>query len=411
MIGGRVALALAPNVLSEVSRGRRCVTVTGTNGKSTTTRMIRAALSTRGQVASNVNGDNMPPGIVSAFMMAPRAQFAALEVDEMHLPIVAGQVNPAVMVLLNLSRDQLDRVGEIGTVERRLRQAVNAHPDATIVANCDDPLIASAAWDAKSVIWVAAGTTWGADSAGFPRGGRLVRQGDDWHVVGADHPYRRPEPDWWLEKVEASGQATLRSREGHATDVKLNLPGAANLGNAAHAIVAAHQVGVDIDDASRAIGEVREVAGRYSTHEVNGRRVRMMLAKNPAGWQEAMTMVDATANGLVIAVNGQIPDGEDLSWLWDVDFSVLQQYPCAERVVASGERAADLAVRLEYAGIHCECVPDTIEALTRCAEGRIEFLANYTSFRDTKREIDRREKERHAGTQGTQTTAEGGRDE
>jgi len=395
MIGGEVALAISPRVLADLARGRRCVTVTGTNGKSTTTRMVRAALSTRGAVASNVNGDNMPPGLVTALMESPAAPFAALEVDEMHLPLVAADVDPAVMVLLNLSRDQLDRVGEIGTVERRLRSAVDTHPRAVVVANCDDPLIASAAWDSAHVVWVAAGGGWGADSVGFPRGGRVVRADGSWHVVDGPSDFARPDPLWWLEGAQpgsagADGaSAVLVGPDGVREELHLALPGVANLGNAAQAVAAAVALGVDAHAAVTAVCGVSEVAGRYSVHEVDGRLVRVMLAKNPAGWQEAMTMIDPEVDQVVVAVNGQVPDGQDLSWLWDVDFTVLETGR-RRTVVACGERGADLAVRLEYDGLHCRRVGTPMEAIQLCRPGKVELLANYTAFRDLKRVLDAR---------------------
>ena len=174
MIGGEVALRISPRLLKELSAPFSSVIVTGTNGKSTTTRMVRAALESAGRVASNINGDNMTSGVLTALMQGKGATRAALEVDEMHVPAVAADVDPAVFVYLNLSRDQLDRVGEIGTVERRLREGASTHPDAVVVANCDDPLIVSAAADNPNVVWVAAGGGWGDDSAAYPRGGRVV---------------------------------------------------------------------------------------------------------------------------------------------------------------------------------------------------------------------------------------------
>ena len=120
----------------------------------------------------------------------------------------------------------------------------------------------------------------------------------------------------------------------------------------------------------------------YSTHDVDGRLARLMLAKNPAGWQEAMTMIDPRVDQVVIGVNGQVPDGQDLSWLWDVDFAALDAQ--GRRVVACGERGADLAVRLEYAGIHCQLAPLPMDALALCRPGKVEMLLNYTAMRDFK---------------------------
>ena len=118
----------------------------------------------------------------------------------------------------------------------------------------------------------------------------------------------------------------------------------------------------------------------------------MMLAKNPAGWQEAMTMVDPRVDQVVIGVNGQVPDGQDLSWLWVVDFSRVNQP--GRRVIACGERGADLAVRLEYEGVHCDLVALPMDALALCEPGRVEVLLNYTAMRDFKIVLDRKEGKR-----------------
>lgn len=403
MIGGEVASRIHPNILSELAVPMNSVIVSGTNGKSTTNRFIRAALETAGQVASNVNGDNMGSGIITALMTAPTAPHAALEVDEMHVPAVAAHVSPKVFVFLNLSRDQLDRVGEIGSVERRLRQAVEENPDSLVVANCDDPLIVSAACEARNVVWVAAGAGWGGDSAAYPRGGRVVRDSDSWHLIEAFPGEKlpklreRPTPDWTIGNIDlmpegASGpSAILYGPNDVRVPLHLQLPGRANLGNAAQAVAAAVALGIDPQVAANAIGQVRQVAGRYSIHDVDGRRARIMLAKNPAGWQEAMTMVDPRVKQVVIAVNGQVPDGQDLSWLWDVDFSVLSASD-DRRIVACGERGADLAVRLEYAGIHCDLAPLPMDALKLLEPGKVEMLLNYTALRDFKVILDARQK-------------------
>ena len=398
MIGGEVAMRISPKFLSELAAPYSSVIVTGTNGKSTTTRMVRAALESAGPVASNINGDNMTSGVITALMRGKGATRAALEVDEMHVPAVAADVNPAVFVYLNLSRDQLDRVGEIGSVERRLRDGASTHSDAIVVANCDDPLIVSAAADNPNVVWVAAGAGWGGDSAAYPRGGRVVRSGEDWHLIpvfdGEALPElsARPQPQWWLEDIELAPEgprATLRGPDGVSVPLDLLLPGRANLGNAAQAVAAAVAMGIDPAAAAAAVSSVTEVAGRYSVHDVNGRSARLMLAKNPAGWQEAMTMIDPRVDQVVIGVNGQVPDGQDLSWLWDVDFSAVKQP--GRRVVACGERGADLAVRLEYAGVHCDLVPLPMDALAACEPGRVEMLLNYTAMRDFKVLLDRKE--------------------
>ncbi len=376
MIGGLVAMTLDRSVLRQLGAGRRTAIITGTNGKSTTTRMVAAALATMGPVATNSEGANMDAGLVSALAADRTAALAALEVDEMHVPHVSDAVDPAVIVLLNLSRDQLDRVGEINHIERTLRAGLTHHPRAVVVANCDDVLMTSAAYDCPNVVWVAAGGGWANDSVSCPRSGEvIVREGRLWHSTGAD--FARPDPQWWYDDENLYGPA------GFVIPMRLSLPGAVNRGNAAQAVAAAVAMGADAHAAVAAVSTVDEVAGRYRTVRVGDHDARLLLAKNPAGWQEALSMVDKKAAGVVISVNGQVPDGEDLSWLWDVRFEHFDD----TTVVAAGERGTDLAVRLGYAGVKHSLVHDTVQAIESCPPGRVEVVANYTAFLQLQRAL------------------------
>jgi lipid II isoglutaminyl synthase (glutamine-hydrolysing) len=378
MIGGLVALTLDRSILRQLGAGRRTVIITGTNGKSTTTRMTAAALSMMGPVATNAEGANMDAGLVAALAAHRDAGLAALEVDEMHVPHVLEAVDAAVLVLLNLSRDQLDRVGEINVIERALRAGLAGHPQTVVVANCDDVLMTSAAYDSPNVVWVAAGGAWANDSVSCPRSGEvIVRDQGDWYSTGAD--FKRPSPHWWFD------HDTLYGPDGLALPMRLALPGSVNRGNAAQAVAAAVALGADPAAAVTAVSGVDEVAGRYRTVLIGAHQVRMLLAKNPAGWQEALSMVDKHAAGVVISVNGQIPDGEDLSWLWDVRFEHFED----TAVVAAGERGTDLAVRLGYAGVGHTLVHDTMAAIASCPPGRVEVVANYTAFLQLQRRLAR----------------------
>lgn len=381
MIGGLIAGAIDPNIMSNLGGGRPAVLVTGTNGKSTTTRMLASALRTTYPVATNDGGDNMDAGIISALLAGAKASHLVLEVDELHVPHVADNLKPAALVLLNLSRDQLDRVGEINKIERALRGAIEAHPEMLVIANCDDVLMTSVAFDAPNVVWVSAGAGWMGDSVTCPRtGGHVVRTPEDWYAVKplADgRTFRRPTPTW---KVDDNGLVTPAG----AVKMHLALPGRANRGNAAQAIAAAVEAfQVPLDAALGACERVDDVAGRYSTIRWEGREIRLLLAKNPAGWQEALSMVDRTADGLVIATNGQVADGVDMSWLWDVKFEDFENLA----VKASGERGTDLAVRLTYADINHELIADPVQAILACPPGRVEVLANYTAFRDLRKAL------------------------
>lgn len=378
MIGGLVAMTLDRSILRQLSIGRRTVLITGTNGKSTTTRMTSAALQTVGPVATNSEGANMDAGLVAALAASRTAPLAVLEVDEMHVPHVSDATDPAVIVLLNLSRDQLDRVGEINVIERTLRAGLARHPSAIVVANCDEVLMTSAAYDHPAVVWVAAGGAWAGDSVSCPRSGEvIVRNQEHWYSTGAD--FTRPSPHWWFDND------TLYGPHGLALPMRLALPGSVNRGNAAQAVAAAVTLGADPKAAVAAVSAVGEVAGRYRTIRLGAHRVRLLLAKNPAGWQQALSMVDRHAAGVVIAVNGQVPDGEDLSWLWDVRFEHFQHTP----VVAAGERGTDLAVRLSYADVPYTLVHDTVAAIASCPPGSVDVVANYTAFLQLQRKLAR----------------------
>lgn len=391
MIGGLIAEKIDPGVLGNLGAGRPAAIVTGTNGKSTTTRMLATAMRATGRsVATNEGGDNMDAGVISALMATPDADALVLEVDELHVAHIAAALNTRVLVLLNLSRDQLDRVGEINKIERSLRDAVDANPDAVVVANCDDPLIASAAWDAPNVVWVSAGGGWINDATSSPRtGGPIIQSDGDWYAVkplpdGSE--FRRPTPTW---RITEEGVVTPY---GTTEPLNLTLPGNANRGNATLATAAAVELGAETRTALRATETVDNVAGRYSTVRVGDHDIRMLLAKNPAGWQEALSMVDRTADGVVIAVNGHVADGEDLSWLWDVVFEDFGDIA----VKAAGERGTDLSVRLTYGGIDNELIHDPLRAIAACPPGRVEVLANYTAFRDLKKAVEKRADDRRS---------------
>lgn len=376
MIGGLIALKLDPQIMGKLGAGRPCALVTGTNGKSTTTRMLATALGSKYRVAWNDGGDNMDAGIVSALLNDEDDEVICLEVDEMHVPHVMDTLHPQAVVLLNLSRDQLDRVGEINTIEKRLRNAVNSHPETVVVANCDDMMMTSVAYDHPRTVWVSTGGNWSNDATTSPRNNAAIVHADgDWYAVDkmADgREFRRPTPHYWVDDDGFHGP------DGLHFPLNLRVPGRANRGNAVQAIVAAISMGIAAEQAVAAAEQVEAVSGRYSTVHWDGRNIRLLLAKNPAGWQEALNMANRDADSLIIAVNGQQGDGIDLSWLWDVRFENFSN----QHVVAAGERATDLSVRLTYAEIPHDLVHDSMEAITSCPEGDIEVLANYTAFRE-----------------------------
>ena len=186
------------------------------------------------------------------------------------------------------------------SIERTLRAGLARHPKAVVVANCDDVLMTSAAYDSPNVVWVAAGGAWANDSVSCPRSGEvIVRDGGHWYSTGAD--FKRPSPHWWFD------DDTLYGPDGLALPMRLALPGAVNRGNAAQAVAAAVALGADPAAAVAAVSAVDEVAGRYRTVRIGQHDARILLAKNPAGWQEALSMVDKHAAGWSSPSTGRCP--------------------------------------------------------------------------------------------------------
>jgi UDP-N-acetylmuramyl tripeptide synthase len=369
MIGGRVTLALDPLALRRLGRDRTVVLVTGTNGKTTTSLMLTRALQALAEVAANSDGANMPDGVLAALTARPDAPYAVLEVDETYVPYVADQLRPAVLVLLNLSRDQLDRVGEVRATERDLRAAIAGLPGTVVVANCDDVLVTSAASAAAKPVWVGTGRHWTGDSTACPRcEGRIETRDAHW-TCGCG--LARPEPDWKLDGD------LVRTPGGRQVDLDLRLPGDANRANAALALAAAHRLGVPPHTAAARLRTITDIGGRYRTIRRSRHSVRLMLAKNPAGWAETLRVLDEDTP-VVVAVNAHEADGRDLSWLWDVHFERLR----GRQVVVTGERRADLAVRLCYAEVAHWAEPDPAAAIDALPPGGVELVANYTAFRD-----------------------------
>jgi lipid II isoglutaminyl synthase (glutamine-hydrolysing) len=369
VIGGVLGLRVEPDLLRLLATGRQIVLVTGTNGKTTTTRLITAALSALGQeVASNAFGANMEAGLASALGRAPQAPYAVLEVDERYLPAVIESTSPRVVVLLNLSRDQMDRAAEIWLTARRWRQAL-AKADCEVVANADDPLVAWAASSSAKVTWVAAGQRWHEDSWCCPECGSHLRRDElGWRC--GECRFARPPTSWVLS------EGAVIDESGRMTELSLALPGRANRSNAVMALAVGAYFGATLDEALPQLREVTSVAGRYTQVQRGGKAVRLLLAKNPAGWLEAFDVLTAGPVPVLLAVNAQGPDGRDTSWLWDVDYRVLRGRP----VLVAGERRLDLAVRLEADEVPFELADGIDDAISRVPGGELDVIANYTAF-------------------------------
>jgi lipid II isoglutaminyl synthase (glutamine-hydrolysing) len=386
VIGGRLGLIIDPDLLAHLAADREIALISGTNGKTTTTRLTTAALGVLGPVATNSFGANMPTGHTSALAKAGDTPYAVLEVDEHYLAQVIVATTPKVIALLNLSRDQLDRAKEVAMMAQLWREALVDQP-VHLVANADDPMVVWAASVGTDVTWVAAGQRWHDDSWVCPEcGGAITRRGEadlaaggapstDWYCTSCS--LRRPSPQWTLD-----GDAVV-APDGSRHLVTLQLPGRVNRANAATALAVAAQFGVRPADALPRLAEVASIAGRYAQVDRDGRAVRLLLAKNPAGWLEAFDMADRAPT--LLSINARDPDGLDTSWLFDVDFAPL----AGRQVLITGDRAYDLAVRLEVNEVPFQHVTTFAQAVASVPPGRLEVIANYTAFQDIRAELDR----------------------
>ena len=358
-------------------------------------------------MVSNDTGANMPAGHVAALAGAPPGVPAVLEVDEGYLGRLIEETTPRVVVLLNLSRDQLDRISEVRMLVERWRAAFSGlrpgHGDAgsetVVVANADDPMVTWAAMAAPDVRWVGAGQVWHLDAVGCPACGGRIDFGAEGGWACNRCSFARPGREAWLD------DADLVLADGSRYPVELALPGQFNRANAAMVVTAAPAMMDDgaadgVDDSlgrgpaailSR-VAAIDQVAGRFSSLIRRGHPVRLLLAKNPAGWTAIFDLLDedrpAAEGPVVLSVNARTADGFDTSWLWDVPFERL----AARSVVATGDRRLDLAVRLRYAGVATTVVDHPMDAVDRAAQltgdtsggspAPIDFVGNYTAFAD-----------------------------
>ena len=368
-ISGRVMNTLAPRAIEELARGQRVSLVSATNGKTTTTRLLAAALASDGRrVISNSTGANLTSGIVPTLAKADGKGDAVLEVDERVLPKVVDPLDAQLLVLGNLSRDQLDRFGEVHAVSDAWRQTTEAHPELAIVANASDPHVVWSAMPAK-VTWVALGLGWRSDATTCPSCGALLT----WSTDRFDCPacgFAQPDTPNHLD-------GTNLVLDGARIPLRLALPGPWNVANAALAVTAATQLGIAPERAAAAAGSVKSVAGRSMAIPLgDGRDATLLLSKNPAGWTEVLRFLHEQETSVVIAVNARVADGKDTSWLWDVPYELLQGHKTA----ASGERALDVAVRLRYAEVNSLVEPDPLEAARQLPGDSVNIVASYTQF-------------------------------
>jgi UDP-N-acetylmuramyl tripeptide synthase len=414
---GRLLLRLSPGALHRMARDldEGSVLVSATNGKTTTAAMLAACLERAGRpVVHNRAGSNMAWGVATALLEAGRApgQLGLFEVDEAWLPSVADQVDPRLLLLSNLFRDQLDRYGELELLADRWAELVERLDGrARFVLNADDPLVADLGRGRAGVTYFGVED----DSQALPG---MQHAADSKHCrnCGAAYVYdavylghmgryrctncgrERPRPGVAATAVRLDGmtgsQVQLRTPEG-ALELALPLPGLYNVYNAVAATATALELGVEPATVKQALEGFGGAFGRVETIPMDGHEVSILLVKNPAGANEVLrtlTLEDGRLD-LWLALNDRIADGRDVSWIWDADFEVLAGR--VRHATCSGTRAEEMALRLKYAGIDAELTVErdlerSLDAAVAGAGERLYALPTYTALLELRDLLSRR---------------------
>ena len=368
-VGGGVALQIDPDALRRLAAGRQVALVSATNGKSTTTRLLAEALGTAGAVAYNATGANMAEGLVTTLDAERRAPYAVLETDEAYLGPIAQATRPRAILLMNLSRDYLERGVRSKSLARHWQAALAALTwPCTVVANADDPLVAWSVRDHRDVVWVAGGMWWDVDGEVCRTCRvRLRRDGPTWSCATCGHA--RAEPAWQVRGGRVLGP-------GLDLPLDLRLPGRTSVSNALFALAGAAALGVQPALALAAIARVDDVDGRWRPRSIDGRVVRLMLSKNPASWSEIIERTAGGSDPLVVVMEARGGSGKDCAFLWDAPFERL----AGRTVVAAGNRAADVALRMQVAGLDVTVVADPAAAIRSLPPGPVDVAANYPAF-------------------------------
>jgi UDP-N-acetylmuramyl tripeptide synthase len=408
-VPGKLLWKLDPQAVDELA-GRLqlgSALVSATNGKTTTTAMVAEILRGNLRLAHNGSGANLVSGVASALLAAREAQLGLFEVDEAALPEVAQRLRPRAVCLGNLFRDQLDRYGELELVAERWRAAVRGLPaDSAVVVNGDDPQVGELARDrdpgtrtvfglddprhAHPTLQHAADSKWCVRcGTAYEYAAAYVGHLGDYRCPACGH--RRPELDVVARDVDLGGlervSFELVTKTG-SRRLQLRVPGLYNVYNALAAASLAQALGTGLDEIQAGLERFSAAFGRFERIEIGERSLLTLLIKNPAGANEAVRTILAGGSPklVLVALNDATADGRDVSWIWDVDFEPL--VPGLERLVATGERAAELALRFKYGGLDdgaIDVVPELEAALDRALErtpagGELVALPTYTAM-------------------------------
>ena len=373
---GRVALKLCPNVLGVLAKNVTTVLVTGTNGKTTTSRMIEQVLADAGiSYFANKSGANLLSGVTAEFAAHStltgkcKYDYALIEADEAAFKAISRFVDARVVAVTNVFRDQLDRYGEVSHTLDNIRIGISHSKHAVLCLNADDSLSGSLGEGVDNQVLY-----YGVDTPIYKT--RVAELSDAPYCLHCKHAYvydyvtyghlggyrcpncgyRRPTPQVSVAKVLVSDAQCSKvefALDGKTVPATINLPGGYNIYNAATAMAVAQALELDAKRAAQSLGAFSCGFGRMERFDIRGASLRMILIKNPAGCNQVLNFLTDTAEPFVFVacLNDRAQDGKDVSWIWDVDFERLVAMEQLEKIVVSGVRADDMAMRFKYAGM------------------------------------------------------------
>ncbi len=419
---GRFALKLCPDLLKLLAKDVKTVAITGTNGKTTSARMIEEAFAREGKsYLTNRSGANLLSGITTEFVMNStllgrvNREYAIIECDEAAARTVFGQLKPRVVVVTNLFRDQLDRYGEVTHTLENIREGLKAVPEARLCLNADCSLCSSLALDLPNpVVWfgIEKGAAPSREKPALSDATHCIRCKTEYeydyisygHLGGFRCPhcgYSRHKADYAVTDVlelRGSGSRVVMEIGGEKQIVDVNLPAMYNIYNAVGAVAAVSEIGLRPQTAVEALASFHCGFGRMEQFALGRAGTRMMLVKNPAGCNQVIEFLQDITDRfvLVICLNDRGADGTDISWIWDADFEGLARMAGRiEKLVVSGDRAGDMRVRIKYAGIADEhiCVERDYEKLVEWLAGQerpVYIMPTYTAMLELRQTIVRR---------------------
>ena len=340
-IPGKVLLKLDSSAITKLSANRKIILVTGTNGKTSTTKVLTQIVTKLGKTVSNGTGSNLNWGVATTLMK--KSDYAVLEVDELHLNNVAKAANPIAILMLNLSRDQLHRMHEVKRVADRWHELAKSLPGTTFIGDIDDPFVSYALSGATQSIKVSFGGKKHQDGAVCPACGKYLTWSTQNYKCTCGLSNKNPDQEF------ESASAALRN---------------ANLANVAGDFLGAKPIAINESELERSV-----------LRNFGGVEAKIRLTKNPASWKEALSSI--TKSQVMLVLNARQVDGIDTSWLWDVSFVEL----AGKKVVVTGDRALDLAYRLHVQGINSIIEKDFSKAIDSFERGaEVDVLAAYTAF-------------------------------